>query len=72
MARSTSLSGVNGVSSDGFTTTEFPVASAGARLFEVIISGWLNELRMPITPMGKIRYIRSDRSADPSSDLEVG
>ncbi len=27
---------------------------------------------LPITPMGKIRYIRSDRSADPSSDLEVG
>jgi hypothetical protein len=43
---------VNGVNSDGLRTTEFPVANAGARLLEVIISGWLKELRMPTTPIG--------------------
>jgi hypothetical protein len=42
------------VSSDGFNTTLLPVASAGARLFEVIIRGWLKELRIPTTPSGNL------------------
>jgi hypothetical protein len=43
---------VSGVSSDGFTTTQFPVASAAERLFERIISGWLNGGRIAHTPSG--------------------
>ena len=47
-----SMSAVRGVCSDGLSTTVFPVASAGARLFEAIIRGWLNDERMPTTPSG--------------------
>ena len=43
---------MSGVSSEGFSTTLFPVARAGARLFDPIIIGWLNELRIPTTPIG--------------------
>ena len=49
---------VSGVSSDGFSTTLLPVARAGARLFDPIIIGWLNELRMPATPIGnRVVYV---------------
>ncbi len=53
-ARSPSIKQVKGVCSDGFKTTLFPVASAGARLFDEIISGWLNELSIPTTPSGNL------------------
>ena len=51
-AMSASSMAVSGVCSDGLRTTLFPVASAGARLFEAIIIGWLNGARMPTTPSG--------------------
>ena len=47
-----SSSVVSGVSSEGFTTTVLPVASAGAKLFARIISGWLNGVSRPQTPIG--------------------
>ena len=47
-----SNSAVSGVCSEGLSTTVFPVAKAGARLFEAIIMGWLNDERMPTTPSG--------------------
>src|SRR5919106_3912554 len=53
VAISPSLSVVSGVCSEGLRTTLLPVANAGARLFEPIISGWLNDDRMPTTPNGK-------------------
>jgi hypothetical protein len=43
---------VSGVCSDGLSTTELPVASAGARLFDAIIIGWLNDARIATTPSG--------------------
>jgi hypothetical protein len=47
-----SIRAVRGVCSEGLSTTVFPVANAGARLFDAIISGWLNDARMPTTPSG--------------------
>ena len=51
-AMSPSSSAVSGVCSDGLSTTVLPVARAGARLFEAIIIGWLNDDRIPTTPSG--------------------
>jgi hypothetical protein len=51
-AMSASSIAVSGVCSDGLRTTLLPVASAGARLFDAIIIGWLNDARMPTTPSG--------------------
>ena len=43
---------VSGVYSEGLTTVVQPEASVGARLFIMIISGWLNGVELPTTPIG--------------------
>ena len=50
---SASASVVSGVSSDGLTTTVFPLASAADRLRARISIGWLNGVMMPHTPSGR-------------------
>lgn len=52
-ARSPTSSAVSGVCSEGLSTTLFPVANAGATLFDAIISGWLNDDNVATTPSGK-------------------
>jgi hypothetical protein len=43
---------VSGICSDALMTTLLPVASAGARLFDRIINGWLNDVINARTPSG--------------------
>lgn len=43
---------VSGIRSDALMTTLLPVASAGARLFDRIINGWLNDVINAHAPSG--------------------
>ena len=48
-----SLKVVSGVYSEHLTTVVHPEANTGARLFAMIISGWLNGVQLPTTPIGE-------------------
>jgi len=52
MANLATSSAVSEVSSDGFTTTAFPVVSAGARLRAIVEMGKFQGTMMPMTPSG--------------------